>query len=88
MVYRNIGGIPPVGYCKPTAAKRLLRRVECIPAPANVGLEPGVQVHGLESVQESDHQACGDADAAAQRDTEMGKITAHPLPSCIHFYSG
>ena len=54
MVYRDIGGIAPVAYYKPPAAKRVLLGAEPVPTAANLHLEPGMQVHGVKPVKESD----------------------------------
>jgi hypothetical protein len=54
MVYRDIGGSAPVAYYKPTATKRVVLGAEPVPTAANRHLEPGMQVHGLKPVKESD----------------------------------
>jgi hypothetical protein len=64
---------------------RLTTNSQCpdssVPA-TRIGLEPGVQVHGL-NLEESDDQACRDADAAAECDAKAGKIASPPLKSAF-----
>jgi hypothetical protein len=79
VVYRNVGCIAPIGHCKSPTTKSILRGIERVPAAPNVRLEPGMQVHWLKPVKESNYQTCGDADAATKCDTKMGKIATTPL---------
>ena len=88
MIYGDIGGIAPIGHGDPPTPNHLFRGVECVPAPTDVRLEPGMQIHGLKPIQESDDQASGNTDAPAQCDTEMGKVATHPVTLCIHLDSG
>jgi hypothetical protein len=39
--------------------------IKCIPACANIGFEPGVQIHGLQAIKITYDQACGNTDTAA-----------------------
>ena len=88
MIYGDIGGIAPIGHGDPSAPNNLFRGIERVPTPTDVRLEPGVEIHGLKPIQESDYQACGNANAPAQCDTEMGKVSTDPVTLCIHLDSG
>ena len=88
VVYRNIGGITPVGHGKPPPAKNTFGRVERVPTVTNVRLEPGMQIHWLQAVKKPHYQTCGNANATAQCDTKMGKITTHSFALRIHLDSG
>jgi hypothetical protein len=88
MIYGDIGGIAPIGYGDPSAPNNLFRGVERVPAPTDVRLEPGMEIHGLKPIKEPDDQACGNADAPAQCDTEMGKVAAYRFLLRIHLDSG
>ena len=82
MVDRNVGCITSIGHCKSPTMKSVLRGIEPVPAPPNVRLEPGMQVHWLKPVKESYYQTCGYADAAAKCDAKCQDGQDRDTPSC------
>ena len=66
-----------VGQHDAAAARRVLRGVKGVPAPADKGFKPGVQIHRLEPLQIAHHHARRNLQGAAQRDADMGKVAAH-----------
>lgn len=65
MVHRHIGRIATLGNRNPPTANLELGGIKCIPACANIGFEPGVQIHGLQAIKITYDQACGNTDTAA-----------------------
>ncbi len=47
-----------------------------------------MQIHGPEFVEESHHQPGGNAETAAQGDSQMGEVAADPHPPFLHFPGG
>src|SRR6056297_4279003 len=84
----NIGGIAAVSDRHVAWPQFVLCCVEGIPTACNVGLEPGVHIHRLESVQVADHQPCGDAKASTQSDSQVRKIAANARLSEVDVDSG
>ena len=75
----DVGGVAAVGDDDAVALGDGLHGVEGIPAVADVGFEPGVEVHGLEFMEETDDHAGGDIERAAEGDAEVGVVAADAL---------
>ena len=86
---RHVGGIAAAGHHDAADARLVVARVERVPAPAEVGLEPGAEVHRLRRRRYADvAQVAGavagrDVHAAAQGDGEVRKVAAHAAPLVV-----
>ena len=81
----DIRGIAPITDCHISAPWLGLRRVEGIPATTRTGLEPGVQIHWLQSVAVAHHHPRGNAETTTLRDSEVSQIPADTDLSGIDF---
>ena len=69
----------------PADARRVVARVEGVPAAVEVGLEPGREVHRLGGRRRLDvrdvaeHVAGGDVQRPAEGDRQVGEVAAHAL---------
>src|SRR5690606_23830091 len=84
----DIGGIAAIADGHIAAPEFALGGVEGIPASPHIGLEPGVQVHGLEAVEIAHHKAGGNAQAATQGNPQVGQIPAHPRAAAVDLDGG
>jgi hypothetical protein len=58
----------------------LSRGVEKPPSSRQEALEDGMEIAGLQAIGVAADKSGRDVESAAERDTEMGKVSTHPCP--------
>src|SRR5271165_3326429 len=87
---RHVGGVAAAADQDAADPRRVVARVESVPTPAEIGLEPGAEIHRRRIGRHADIAkipgaiARRDAHAAAQGDGQMGKVAAHALALYEH----
>ncbi len=80
---RHVGGVAAVRHQDAADARSVVACIERVPAPAEVHLEPGAEIHRVRHRGDADVAeiagavARRDVHAAAQRDGEVGEVPAH-----------
>ena len=78
----HVRSVLAIGHRKCARPWVLSASVEGVPSSPDIRLEPGVDVHGDQSVEVTDHESGRDAEASTKGDTQMGEIAANP-PAAI-----
>ena len=81
----HIGRVATAGHDDAADARDVVAGIERLPAPADIDLDPGAEIHRVDDrhadvAQVSVDVAGRDVHAAAERDGEMGEVPAHADP--------
>lgn len=74
----NIGRIPAIGNRYTVASWLSLSGIKCVPSTSDKGLKPGMEIHRFKLVEIANDHPSWNAQAAAQCNAQMNKITADP----------
>jgi hypothetical protein len=87
---RNVSRIPAACDYYPADPRRVVARIECMPCTVQEDLDPGAEIHWIDDrnadvAEVAIDVACGNVEAAAERDCEMREVAtdAHPLVECL-----
>ena len=84
----DIGGIPAVSNSDPFLTSAAANRIQGMPATADIDLKPGMQIHGLQTIEISGNKAGGNTDTAAQSDAKVSQIATDALLTRVNFNCG